>query len=342
MAPKDKAEDTGVLTAAAGGPSKDTKKEDNTTTAGAGVGVVDDSALSEEDRDLKERLETCVSTLVDMSDPKVTIDLRLRALDLMVTELRTATSSMTSVPKPLKFLRPRYTELRSYYHDFWKPKSPEQLSNEELRLRARLADVLAVLAMTMATSERESLRYKLSSASDYKLLKDVRGVPHGGLDPDDDNLGSWGHEFVRSLAGEIGEEYQARILLEDPATAAAMMDEDEGHKIKDGKHQDLMDMVSKIVPFHVTHNAEAEAIDLLIEVQRLRAYLLDLPQIDANNYHRICLYLIKTADYMSDPDDLTVRFHICVSKPKENQSRRRQPPRLCLSLLAGLPACLPA
>ncbi len=30
-------------------------------------------------------------------------------------EIRTATSSMTSVPKPLKFLRPHYGTLKSYY-----------------------------------------------------------------------------------------------------------------------------------------------------------------------------------------------------------------------------------
>jgi 26S proteasome regulatory subunit N1 len=68
-------------------------------------------------------------------------------------------------------------------------------------------------------------------------------------------------------------------------------------------------MVNVIVPFHVTHNAEAEAVDLLIEVQRL-SVLLGLDSIDENNYRRICLYLVKTASFMSDPDDLQV----CVAK----------------------------
>lgn len=109
----------------------------------------------------------------------------------------------------------------------------------------------------------------------------------------EDNLGSWGHEFVRSLAGEIGQEYNARVLEgADPET--------------DEPFQDLLGMVNVIVPFEVSHNAEAEAIDLLIEVQRLKS-LLELDTIDENNYARICLYLTKTADFMSDPDDLTVR-----------------------------------
>ena len=105
-------------------------------------------------------------------------------------------------------------------------------------------------------------------------------------------MGSWGHEFVRSLAGEIGQEYNQRVIDgADPET--------------DEPFKDLLEMVEIIVPFHVTHNAEAEAVDLLIEVQRLKN-LLKLDAIDENNYERICLYLIKTADFMSDPDDLKV------------------------------------
>ena len=65
-------------------------------------------------------------------------------------------------------------------------------------------------------------------------------------------------------------------------------------------------MVYEVVPFHISHNAEAEAVDLLIEVQRLK-FLLELDSIDENNYERICLYLVKASDFMSDPDDLVVR-----------------------------------
>jgi 26S proteasome regulatory subunit N1 len=74
---------------------------------------------------------------------------------------------------------------------------------------------------------------------------------------------------------------------------------------QDTHFQDLLDLVESIVPFHITHNAEAEAVDLLIEMQRLDM-LLHTTGIDDKNYARICLYLVKTADYMSDPDDLSV------------------------------------
>jgi len=140
----------------------------------------------------------------------------------------------------------------------------------------------------LSAEDRESLKFKLSGKKDYDTLKE-RGETSR---IDEDNLASWGHEFARSLAGEIGQEYNARVL-------------DGADPDDDTPFADLLDMVDVIVPFHVTHNAEAEAVDLLIEVQRLKK-LLDQDAIDENNYARICLYLVKTADFMSDPDDLSV------------------------------------
>ena len=136
--------------------------------------------------------------------------------------------------------------------------------------------------------ERESLQFKLKGTKDFDALKKL-----GDTRASDDNLGSWGHEFVRSLAGEIGQEYNSRVI-------------DGADPEEDEPFADLLGMVDIIVPFNVSHNAEAEAVDLLIEVQRL-AKILDLDSIDENNYKRVCLYLIKTADYMSDPDDYAVR-----------------------------------
>jgi len=280
MAPKDtdaKENEAVELTAEKDKKDKNSKKKDG---KGDELAIQPDS-LSEEDRELKERLETCVETLA-----------RLQALDIMVTELRTATSSMTSVPKPLKFLRPQFPILKATFQKL--PKEPADV--DMLKLRARLADVLAVLAMTLASTEedpRESLQFKLSAMLDHTKLKEQgTEMEVDGEKKDDDNLGSWGHEFVRSLAGEIGQEYNSRVVNDgaDPDT--------------DEPFADLLKMVKSIVPFHVSHNAEAEAVDLLIEVQRLQ-YLLEFENlIDETNSQRICLYLVKTADYMSDPDDL--------------------------------------
>jgi 26S proteasome regulatory subunit N1 len=58
-----------------------------------------------------------------------------------------------------------------------------------------------------------------------------------------------------------------------------------------------------IVPHHMQHNTEPEAVDLLLEVDDVEQ-LLD--HIDESNYQRTCLYLTSTAAYLSEPDDTAV------------------------------------
>ena len=128
-----------------------TKKKKGGNSGGDGDIIIDeDNVLSEEDRELKERLETCVSTLInEANEVSVTVPLRLKAMDVIVTELRNATSSMTSVPKPLKFLRPKFDILKKYYGSISSGDGGMENDKDMLFLRARLADVLAVLAMTL-------------------------------------------------------------------------------------------------------------------------------------------------------------------------------------------------
>ena len=133
--------------------SSPTKKKKGKSSGGGDNGDLiddDDNVLSEEDRELKERLETCVSTLInEANELSVTPSIRLKAMEMIVTELRNATSSMTSVPKPLKFLRPKFDILKKYYGSIVGEKEEIVGDKEMVFLRARLADVLAVLAMTL-------------------------------------------------------------------------------------------------------------------------------------------------------------------------------------------------
>lgn len=159
--------------------------------------------LSEEDQALKEGLELAVSRLQE-SDA----DLHKQALDHLANEIKSSTSSMTSVPKPLKFLRPHYDSLKLVY-EAW----PNTHSMKEM-----MADVMSVLAMTMAPQgSRESLKFKMKGTQV--------------------NVSSWGHEYVRSLAGEISEEYNQRAI-DIPAEDEIDVD-------------DLMVLVDDIVPFQV-------------------------------------------------------------------------------------------
>lgn len=131
--------------------------------------------LSEEDQKKKEELELLVKRAQDPDEGVMNL-----ALQTMVTELKGATSTMTSVPKPLKFLRPHYPALKEHYE---KLKSSEK--------KQFFADVLSILATTMQKEgARESLKYRLEGTKDW--------------------VKEWGHEYIRNLTGEITAEYQER------------------------------------------------------------------------------------------------------------------------------------
>ncbi|CAK1580372.1 unnamed protein product [Parnassius mnemosyne] len=132
--------------------------------------------LSEEDKRLQEELNMLVEKLVG-SD----VDLYFPALQMLSNLIRTSTTSMTSVPKPLKFLREHYPSLKQVY---------EKINDE--KTKKFCADVVSVLAMgvsgsTEAAEKRECLKYCLLGTMS--------------------NVGEWGHEYVRQLEGEIAEEW---------------------------------------------------------------------------------------------------------------------------------------
>ena len=64
------------------------------------------------------------------------------------------------------------------------------------------------------------------------------------------NLVDWGHEYLRSLSGEIGQEYNKRVESGIDMT-------------------DLMGLVEIIIPYFMKNHEEPEAVDLLMEVENL-------------------------------------------------------------------------
>lgn len=132
--------------------------------------------LSEEDKRLQEELNMLVEKLVGNE-----VDLYLPALQMLSNLIRTSTTSMTSVPKPLKFLREHYPALKLVY---------EKIEDE--KTKKYCADVVSVLAMGVsgspdAAEKRECLKYCMLGTMS--------------------NVGEWGHEYVRQLEGEIAEEW---------------------------------------------------------------------------------------------------------------------------------------
>lgn len=190
------------------------------------------------------------------------------ALEAIKNFIKTSTSSMTAVPKPLKFLRPHYAKLASLY-ETWPQIAPKVRYMKEQYLRCfakykqdSLADMLSVLGMTYDDETRlETLKYRLLSKSN--------------------DLGSWGHEYIRHLALEIGQEYQNRLTDEKEV-------------------QDLIDLALSLVPYFLLHNAEADAVDLLSELEQIK----ELPRfLDENNFSRVCLYMVSMVNLLTYPED---------------------------------------
>ncbi|KAI9668008.1 MAG: proteasome regulatory particle base subunit [Bathelium mastoideum] len=202
--------------------------------------------LNEEDQKLKDDLDMLVERLQG-SDKS----LYKPALEQIKTFIKTSTSSMTAVPKPLKFLRPHYEELEKLYESW--PQGEDKVS---------LADMLSVLGMTYSDENRlDSLKYRLLSPSQ--------------------DLGSWGHEYIRHLALEIGQEYNKRL------------DED-----KDA--EDIKDLALSFVPFFLSHNAEADAVDILSDLEMINEIE---KYVDENNYSRVCLYMVSMVPLLTYPDN---------------------------------------
>lgn len=58
------------------------------------------------------------------------------------------------------------------------------------------------------------------------------------------------------------------------------------------QQETLLKLVKEIVPYNMAHNAEHEACDLLMEIERLD--MLE-DYIDENAYAKVCLYLTRYA-----------------------------------------------
>jgi 26S proteasome regulatory subunit N1 len=122
--------------------------------------------------------------------------------------------------------------------------------------------MLSVLGMTYGDEEKlETLKYRLLSKSD--------------------NLGAWGHEYIRHLALELGQEYQNRLTDEKEV-------------------QDLVDLALSLVPYFLSHNAEADAVDLLSELEMIE----EIPRfLDESNFARVCLYMVSMVNLLTYPED---------------------------------------
>lgn len=247
----------------------------------AGTGKKKDSkkpeeeVLSEEDEKLKSDLELLVQRLKEDD-----ITLYEASLQQLKENIKNSTSSMTAVPKPLKFLRPFYSDLCALYEKWTDDK-----------LKASIADMLSVLAMTYSDSGKHDLLR-------YRLLSDMT------------ELESWGHEYIRHLALEIGEAYNDQVEKE---ASDSPNQSDEGnnstsleiaHSVSSPEFSkdSILSLSLEIIPYFLKHNGEEDAVDLLLEIESIDK----LPQfVDENTYQRVCQYMVACVPLLPPPEDIS-------------------------------------
>lgn len=139
------------------------------------------------------------------------------------------------------------------------------------------------------TQPRGTLRYRLLSAS---LLPPSSTIPEPG---------SWGHEYVRHLAAELGEEYTIRQEGEEAVSSPPNADAAQLELIKiPGTIDDLRALALECAKFFLSHNAEPDAVDLFVELEMVdRIGGL----VDVNTFGRVCTYM-----------DRSVMIHVGVSQ----------------------------
>jgi 26S proteasome regulatory subunit N1 len=183
-------------------------------------------------------------------------ELRMNAYNMIKKELETSTASMTSIPKPLKFLRLHYEDLKKFQEEL-------RINNsKDSEFKQFINDLLAVFVIVSPNTTDTSLSWVLTGSKK--------------------GLTTWGQEFIRNLSGDIATEFINRLDL--------------------GKsYDDLLDLVNVIVPYLIEQHSENEAIDLLLEVEKLDSIM---SFVNEHNYKRVCLYLMATSNYAADTDEL--------------------------------------
>ena len=127
-------------------------------------------------------------------------DLRINSYNMIKHEITTATSSMTSIPRPLKFIplkfiRTHFSEIKDFYEKF--VPSTEKDKNYKLML----SDLISVILSVVTEKDEEGNELTMLSYVLSGTRKDIT---------------SWGIEYVRSLCSDIGKEYDARLEKGEP------------------------------------------------------------------------------------------------------------------------------
>ncbi|PVU93097.1 hypothetical protein BB561_003471 [Smittium simulii] len=147
--------------------------------------------ISDEDQKLIDELSMLVERLVETD-----ASLYEPALIQIRSMIKSSNSTMTSVPKPLKFLKKHHPTLQTLYSS-WLDSNSKTL----------LADTLSLLGMVYDTEDQSNcLKYRIDA-----------GIS-------EDAIFNWGHEYIRHLAMQVGDQFNTNAYkAEDLYTITSIL-----------------------------------------------------------------------------------------------------------------------
>ncbi|KAK6588506.1 26S proteasome regulatory subunit S2 (RPN1) [Cryptosporidium xiaoi] len=241
---------------------------------------IENMDLTEEDELLKNEIDGLVENILNME----TAEESKKSLEILSEMIKTSASTMTSVPKVLKFLGLNYDRLKEYCDNQIKLEKNKDKKSEFLTL---MCEIVSILSTTLSdVKERKALEYRIKSGNIEGIL-------------------SWGQEYIRNIVGELTLEYNDRMI--------SKQDKDGIEKgfIEDTNLEELLKLVKLMVPYQIEKHRELEAIDLLCEVEQIEFILEYTNKINMEQMERIVLYLQQLSNYSISSDEHDLYLRIC-------------------------------
>ncbi|KAJ1677736.1 proteasome regulatory particle base subunit, partial [Spiromyces aspiralis] len=223
--------------------------------------------LSEEDVIVIQELERIVSSIQQEVGKSNELPATKELRDLLMI----SKSSMASVTKHLKFLKPHYGPLVQLLKTSTRPTD-----------KYLLADVLSFVGMIYGRDSKDALNFRL-------MVNEYRKNPSADQSDLIEAISAYGHEYARYLALEIKQSYAENQDSEG---------EEDLMKVDDTSEK-LIDLARVIAQFFILKGPDLDAIDLLSEVNCVR----EIPNIiSADIYDRVCKYLVSCSQTLPHED----------------------------------------
>jgi len=220
--------------------------------------------LSAADEKLKSNLDSLVGKVEEASTPAVVTE----SLTQLKDSITSSTSSMTSIPKPLKFLNPHYETLSEAY------KAQTSLG---AAAKSTFSSILSLLSMLQPDDELPVLEYALKVTKNELVFR------------------TYGHEYTVQLQSQIVSWYKKNVKEAENPT-------DEHKKLFDGQ---IWPLAQESIKYLLDQNSIVETIDLVVELEKSDCLTEIIPVQDV---HRATLYMINLALINPELGDILYRL----------------------------------